>query len=763
MEKHLLFLAACTLAVATGNAATFKDGVFSFTTTSETTVELTKADSKDADGKKIDAYVVPQTVSDGSATYTVTAIGEEAFKWNYATSISLPETIEVFSTSAFNGCSELSEINIPAALEIIGDYAFSGCKSIKSIDIPASVKSIGNSAFFTATGLTSITFHEGLESIGNSAFYKAGITTAVLPESVTELGPKAFYYSKIESVKLPSQITKLETGLFRDCVNLTSIDIPESVTEIGDECFLGCTSLTKLDIPAAVTKIGTSLISKTAVPEIGLAAGNRDFVLIDGVLYGADKRLLYAVPMTGKSEVNVEAGCVGSNGGACWGCQVTKVTLPEGMLAIDDYAFCQSELAEINFPATMTYIGEQGFAATKLTEVELPANMPYILDGAFAGCENLVSVTIPSGVKLIYNHAFHNDTKLASVTCLGATAPEIDDVYETYDSPFYGVPETTPLYVPKGSVASYQEAGWGTYFKITESDQSTFAYTSITPADGTVLGAWADMVVNIEFDSDITIVTQNPEVFLRKGSELSGAVIEPDLGWNAVKGDNNRTLRVWGADYDYYPMTFKAEEGAEYYLVIPAGIVKNAAGDLNERIVINWHGPAAHKELAVESTTPANGAEIAAGDVEMSFIVTFADDISVVDFGPDATLRKDDATTGTKIEPDLYWKATKENDKAVKVFGMDYDSFIQLFKVEDGVTYYMTIPAGIVQNAAGDKNGEIVISFTGNSSLGIGSIGTDGVFETERFDINGRKVGPGYKGVTIIRMTDGSVRKAMQK
>ena len=640
MEKHLLFLAACTLAVATGNAATFKDGVFSFTTTSETTVELTKADSKDADGKKIDAYVVPQTVSDGSATYTVTAIGEEAFKWNYATSISLPETIEVFSTSAFNGCSELSEINIPAALEIIGDYAFSGCKSIKSIDIPASVKSIGNSAFFTATGLTSITFHEGLESIGNSAFYKAGITTAVLPESVTELGPKAFYYSKIESVKLPSQITKLETGLFRDCVNLTSIDIPESVTEIGDECFLGCTSLTKLDIPAAVTKIGTSLISKTAVPEIGLAAGNRDFVLIDGVLYGADKRLLYAVPMTGKSEVNVEAGCVGINGGAFWGCQVTKVTLPEGMLAIDDYAFCQSELAEINFPATMTYIGEQGFAATKLTEVELPANMPYILDGAFAGCENLVSVTIPSGVKLIYNHAFHNDTKLASVTCLGATAPEIDDVYETYDSPFYGVPETTPLYVPKGSVASYQEAGWGTYFKITESDQSTFAYTSITPA---------------------------------------------------------------------------------------------------------------------------NGAEIAAGDVEMSFIVTFADDISVVDFGPDATLRKDDATTGTKIEPDLYWKATKENDKAVKVFGMDYDSFIQLFKVEDGVTYYMTIPAGIVQNAAGDKNGEIVISFTGNSSLGIGSIGTDGVFETERFDINGRKVGPGYKGVTIIRMTDGSVRKAMQK
>lgn len=763
MKKQVLFIIGCAVAALGGNAETFKDGVFSFTTLSETTVELTKADSKDVSGAKITSYVVPASASDGTVSYTVASIGEEAFKWSYATSIALPETIEVFEDNAFNGCSDLKSINMPSALTEIGDYAFSSCSSLTSIDIPASVKSIGNSAFFSAKALANITFHEGLESIGTSAFYKAAITDVVLPESLTELGAKAFLMSKVATVKLPSGLKVLEDGVFCECVNLASISIPEGVTEIGDECFLKCSSLTKIDIPASVTEIGTSIIAKTAISEIGLAAGNSNFVLVDGVLYGADKKLLYAVPMQGLATVTVDSKCIGINGGAFWGSAVTKVTLPDGMLAIDDYAFCQSAVAEVNFPSTITYIGEQGFASTKLTNVVLPANMPYVLDGAFAGCEDLVSVTIPSGVKLIYNHAFHNDVNLASVTCLGTTPPEIDDVYESWDDPFYGVPTTTPLYVPKGSVEAYKAAGWGSYFKITESEYSTFAYTSISPADGTVLGAWGEMVVNIEFDSDITIVKSTPDVFLRKGTEMSGAVIEPDMGWSAVTGDNKKTLRIWGSDYDGFIQTFKTDEGAEYYLIVPAGVVKNSAGDLNERIVINWHGPAVPKDLVVESTNPADGAEIKPGYTDMAFEVTFADDITIIDYGPDATLRQGDAATGKEIEPDDNWKAIKEGANTLRIWGSDYDGFLQSFKVEEGVTYYMTIPAGIVKNAAGEKNGEIVISFVGKSASGIDGIASDRAIETGRFDLNGRKVGEGHKGIVVIRMSDGSARKMIVK
>lgn len=763
MKKQLLFLSVSLLAAFGANADTFRLGALDYTTTSETTVEVSKAYSKDADGNPVTTYAIPSTVDYNGISYSVTAIGREAFKWNNATEVTLPETVTTIGYGAFNGCDKLTELVLPQMLESLEDYALSST-AITSIEIPASVKEIGTSTFFTAKNLSTITLHEGLEKIGTSAFYSTALENVVLPESVIELGAKAFLRcSKLKTVTLSPGISILDAGTFMDCSSLAEINIPDGVTEIGDECFLKCSSLSKIEIPATVSKLGTSVIAVTAVSEINLAEGNKDFVLVDGVLYDAAKRLLYAVPQKGKTNVTVLNQCIGINGGAFWGSEVSKVVLPDGLLAIDDYAFCQSALADINFPSSITYIGEQGFASTRLSKVVLPDNMPYVLDGAFAGCSEMTELTIPSGVKLIYNHAFHNNVNLASVTCLGTKAPEIDDVYETYDSPFYGVPETTPLYVPKGSKQSYVDAGWGSYLKITESDESTFAYTSVSPADGTVLGKWADMAVNIVFDADITIVNKKPEVFLRKGSELSGNVIEPDDCWNAVTGDNKQTLRLWASDYDGYTMSFSTEEEAEYFLVIPAGIVKNAAGDLNERIVINWHGPAAPKVLEVVSTTPADAADITPGWVDMAFNITFADDITLLDYGPDAILRKDNAVTGSKISPDDCWKAVKQDAKTLRVWGMDYDGFLQSFKVEDGVTYYMTIPAGIVQNANGDKNEEIVISFTGNSSSGIDAIGVDKVKVTGRFDISGRLVGADHKGITIIRMSDGSVRKTVVK
>lgn len=761
MKKFLLPLSAFLTVAVTAGAVSFKSGPFTFETTGDTTVTLSKADSKDASGTKITSYTVPQTVENENVRYTVTAIGEQAFRWSSATQIDLPPTIEELGNSAFNGSSDLAAITLPDGLKTIGDYAFSST-GLTSLDIPASVESIGNSAFFTCKSLASITFHEGLKSVGVSAFYKTALTDVTLPESLTELGDKAFYYcDKLTSVKLPSTLTALGAGTFMQCASLTSVTIPERVTSIGTECFLHA-AITEISIPSAVEAIGTSAFACTSITSINLAAGNSSFVLIDGVLYGADQKLLYAVPCKGKTSVDVSAKCIGINGGAFWGSEVSKVTLPEGIIAIDDNAFCQSALAEINFPSSLTYIGEQGFASTMLTDVTLPENMPYVFDGAFAGCTALTSVTIPSGVKLIYNHAFHNDTKLASVTCLGSVAPEIDDVYETYDSPFYGISDTTPCYIPKGSLSSYQDAGWASYFKLVESETASLTAVSFTPADGTVLGKYADMKVEIEFASEVSVVNASPEVFLRKGSEISGAVVDSDAGWRVNMAGKN-TIRVWSDDGDGYTQSFSPEQDTEYYLIIPAGIVKSTDGALNERIVIKWVGPAAPKPLEVVSITPADGSTLPTGYFDMKFLITFADDITILDYGPDACLRESDAVSGKEIAPDLSWKATKESDNTLNIWACDYDYMVQSFKVNDAIVYYMTIPAGIVQNAAGDKNEEIVIELKGATS-GIEGIAADtGLLPVEHYDLTGRAIPAGAKGIHIVRMSDGSARKIMVK
>lgn len=761
MKKFLLPLSALLTVAASAGAVSFKSGPFTFETTGDTTVTLSKADSKDASGAKITSYTVPQTVMNNEISYTVTAIGQEAFRWSYATQIDLPSTIVTLGASAFNGSSDLAVVTLPDGLKTIGDYAFSST-ALTSLDIPASVESIGVSAFFTCKSLSDITFHSGLKTIGASAFYKTALTDVVLPESLVELGDKAFLYcDKLTSIKLPSTLKALGTGTFMQCSSLTSVSIPEGVTSIGLECFLH-TALSEISIPSTVESIGTSAFACTSITSISLGAGNSSFVLIDGVLYDAAQKLLYAVPCKGKTSVDVSAKCIGINGGAFWGSEVSKVTLPEGVLAIDDYAFCQSALAEINFPSSLTYIGEQGFADTKLTDVTLPENMPYVYDGAFAGCKELTSVTIPSGVKLIFNHAFHNDTKLASVTCLGSVAPEIDDVYETYDSPFYGISETTPCYIPKGSLSSYQDAGWASYFKLVESETAPLATVSITPADGTVLGKYADMRVEIEFASEVSVVNATPEVYLRKGSELSGVVVGSDGGWRVNMAGKN-SIRVWSDDGDGYTQTFSPEQDAEYYLIIPAGIVKSADGALNERIVIKWTGPAAPKPLEVVSITPADGSTLPTGYFNMKFLITFADDITIIDYGPDACLRESDAVDGKEIAPDLGWKATKENDNTLNLWASDYDYCVQSFKVNDAIVYYMTIPAGIVQNAAGDKNEEIIIELKGATSGIDGIAAENDVIPVEHYDLTGRIISADAKGLHIVRMSDGSARKIMVK
>ena len=124
------------------------------------------------------------------------------------------------------------------------------------------------------------------------------------------------------------------------------------------------------------------------------------------------------------------------------------------------------------------------------------------------------------------------------------------------------------------------------------------------------------MAFDIEFDEPITIVKSNPEVFLReadsenKTAELSGKVLEPDDAWNATKNGQN-TLRVWGADYDSYTMTFSVDPTKVYTVTIPAGVVKNAAGETNEHIVINVFGADPTGVAKVEFSGKSSSEEVA--------------------------------------------------------------------------------------------------------------------------------------------------------
>ena len=181
---------------------------------------------------------IPETVSNGGKTYTVTSIGEQAF----------------------SGCSTFTTFEIPTSVASIGASAFQGCTGLISMEIPAKVTTLLSGTFSNCTNLTSVTFAEGslLESIG-STFANSGLVSIEIPAKVSTIASGTFHdCKKLESVTFAegSQLTTFASEAFNICINLTTIDIPESVTTINNSAFSGCSGLTSLIIPKNVERIG---------------------------------------------------------------------------------------------------------------------------------------------------------------------------------------------------------------------------------------------------------------------------------------------------------------------------------------------------------------------------------------------------------------------------------------------------------------------------------------------------------------------------
>ena len=90
---------------------------------------------------------------------------------------------------------------------------------------------------------------------------------------------------------------------------------------------------------------------------------------------------------------------------------ITEMHLLEGILSIEEGAFAGCEKMEvIDLPSTVKRIGKDAFAGCKsLKTIILPEGLTTIEDGAFAGCESLTEVIIPSSVTRIGSGAFDTE------------------------------------------------------------------------------------------------------------------------------------------------------------------------------------------------------------------------------------------------------------------------------------------------------------------------------------------------------------------
>ncbi len=261
MKKQLFILIAMLLPMLASAYDAQIDGIYYNLNTNAKTAGVTYANWS-YQSRYSGEIVIPESVKYKDVDYSVTSIGNNAFK----------------------SCSGLTSVTIPSSVTYIGSNAFERCSSLTSIDIPSSVISIGYRAFEgtpwydnqpdglfyinavayaykgTMPENTSIIIKDGTVGIADYAFYHcSGLTSINIPSSVTYIGDLAFdHCSDLTSITIPNGVTKIGYRVFSYCSGLTSVIIPDGVTSIGESAFEGCSGLTSVNIPNSVISIGSN-------------------------------------------------------------------------------------------------------------------------------------------------------------------------------------------------------------------------------------------------------------------------------------------------------------------------------------------------------------------------------------------------------------------------------------------------------------------------------------------------------------------------
>lgn len=200
-------------------------------------------------------------------------------------------------------------------------FAKPAAKTLKSVTIPNSIEVIEKGAFQACRVLENITFanESNLVEIGDYAFYLTNITSITIPEGVKTIGKYAFSFcTNLTTINLPSTLQTLGSntldsnyagGVFDSCYNISSIIVSEGNTnfKVENSCLIDTT---------------TNALIKAFVDVEEITIPSYVQIIIDSAFAG---------------------------------CDMTSLSIPEGVLGVGSRAFdnCQN-LEEISFPASVS-------------------------------------------------------------------------------------------------------------------------------------------------------------------------------------------------------------------------------------------------------------------------------------------------------------------------------------------------------------------------------------------------------------------------
>ena len=446
----LLFCLLCLPGVCL--AAEFTVDNLKYNTTGDDTVEVVGMVNPLPEPGEL---VIPAKVTYDSKEYTVTAIGESAFRGenlfgkpeNYLQgksikSVKLPDSITQIGQYAFKECSNIEgEFKLPPNLTTLGSYAFYGCEKMESIELPASMQTIYQSTFEKCTSLTTVILHEGLINIGNptsgygDVFAKCSSLTKIdLPSTLQFIGSCAFDTTGLTKIEIPDSVTTIKYQAFNSCSSLAEVKLPSNLQTIEDNTFSSCPQLLELELPASLTKISPYAFqyssTKLNAPNLAIYAltsglsnfnGSVELTGSPGANYEFDDGDYHYIITDDENNLVQLSGfstSYGENkpsGNLAVPGQATAFNKKYTVTAIGKNVFKDCvDVTSFELPESLTAIGDSAFyGCTGLTEIDLPDNVTSIGNSSFNSCKNLTTIKWPAELRSIGTYAF-NQTPLTS-------------------------------------------------------------------------------------------------------------------------------------------------------------------------------------------------------------------------------------------------------------------------------------------------------------------------------------------------------------
>lgn len=484
--------------------------------------------------------VIPETVTIGSNTWTISEILDHAFYDCPLTSVVIPNTVTAIRDNAFYSCP-LTFMVLPNSVTTIEAQAFSYTR-LQQLTLSESINTVGDRAF-SCTKLTDLTLPEKDILYGIGCFSNTSLVTVVLPEGLTVVSKEMFANSpSLEHVVFPSTLTTIKDEAFRYCGSLQEINLPSSVTSIQGNWnpFRGDAGLESIQMDGSneVYYCENNCLIESATNTI--IAGCKNSVIPDGVI-AIGAHAFAQCGLTHMPEIPASVTTLGES--AFYGCLDSgSFTLPETVTNIAGSAFSYGHFSTVTIPETIHTI-------------------PYRM---FAFCQWMGEVTIPASVTDMGESSFLWCTKLKKIYVYNPVPPTVNTsmIYHSFDY----VPRSATIFVPQGSLSAYQEApGWNEFPNIVEMGLfpiGTEWYYEIKNEDGSIT------YQHLEYAADTTVNNEPVHILVRINTLYDKNLHEEKSYEYIFERDNkvywwNKTLNEFTILYD-----FAAQVGDEWEIKV---------------------------------------------------------------------------------------------------------------------------------------------------------------------------------------------------